>query len=68
MLRDAHESGDRYVDPGSAILLKCLVRRKVVGSRLGKGWAYIGYIQQKIYQVNKGVIHHNIDPILILTA
>ena len=34
MMISAHETGDRYVNPGSAISLKCLVRREVVGDNM----------------------------------
>ena len=41
----AHDHGDRYVNPGSAISLKCLVRRKVVGDNMWEvDWVKDGHI------------------------
>ena len=45
MMISAHETGDRYVNPGSAISLKCLVRRKVVGDNMWEvDWVKDGHI------------------------
>ena len=45
MMRDGQESGDIYVNPRSAISLKCLVRREVVGDNMWEvDWVKDGHI------------------------
>ena len=50
MMISAHETGDRYVNPGSAISLKCLVRREVVGDNM---WEVVWAKDREILDIFK---------------